>query len=446
MRPQRQKENNCPFCNHPKLTVRVAKDMRQTEVAKREREEQGVIEAQIRAADNLHAGNAAPPGGGADGPGAPAAAPAFGSSLQSHPSPAAAPSLSFGSDGGGSAADTMRALSAEDRRAREEIMRDQTSHRSWIRLRNEEEQRRQVNELEYYRTRRRRGSEGAPEPGAEVGVGDSAVTARRSSLFSPSDALSSDFLRLAGGLGSGGSGAPRLAARGVSRDWDRIVASLPARGDENDENWRGGNLPGSLDDMVVLEAAIMLSMQEERERQRMAETENRHQGGSNGETEVEACVGSEAQSEIETGTDGETHHGENEGGRTPIRTVEDSIDDQAVASSVSDIERQVDEATATASSGDGTREDVADDHAAVGVVPSAVEVLSDRRELSFCIPRQISDYAAEARLRATSDSPERARRLSQPHGPHASEVDDGTRNVSEEEMISMAIAMPGRRL
>eukprot|EP00568_Trieres_chinensis_P000199 CAMPEP_0183304100 /NCGR_PEP_ID=MMETSP0160_2-20130417/9307_1 /TAXON_ID=2839 ORGANISM="Odontella Sinensis, Strain Grunow 1884" /NCGR_SAMPLE_ID=MMETSP0160_2 /ASSEMBLY_ACC=CAM_ASM_000250 /LENGTH=197 /DNA_ID=CAMNT_0025467093 /DNA_START=225 /DNA_END=815 /DNA_ORIENTATION=+ len=50
VRPQRQKDCPCPFCNRPKVTITVAEDMRGSDVTKRDREEQKVIEAQIRAA------------------------------------------------------------------------------------------------------------------------------------------------------------------------------------------------------------------------------------------------------------------------------------------------------------------------------------------------------------------------------------------------------------
>ena len=47
IKPQKDKHTTCPFCNNPKMTISVQRGMDEGDVAKREEEEQKVIEATI---------------------------------------------------------------------------------------------------------------------------------------------------------------------------------------------------------------------------------------------------------------------------------------------------------------------------------------------------------------------------------------------------------------
>ena len=49
VRPQKEKAGTCPFCNAPKVSVRVAKMMTGSQVKQRDAEEQRIIEAQLEA-------------------------------------------------------------------------------------------------------------------------------------------------------------------------------------------------------------------------------------------------------------------------------------------------------------------------------------------------------------------------------------------------------------
>eukprot|EP01082_Thalassiosira_pseudonana_P011075 g10196.t1 g10196 contig4:1409182-1410257(+) len=48
IKPQKDKHTTCPFCNNPKMIILVQKGMDEGDIAKREEEEQRVIEATIR--------------------------------------------------------------------------------------------------------------------------------------------------------------------------------------------------------------------------------------------------------------------------------------------------------------------------------------------------------------------------------------------------------------
>jgi hypothetical protein len=214
--------------------VSIAKPMDRAAIEEREAEEQVVIEATIRARgvqgteQNTQC------------------ATEFGSSLAQNEhvalmrmrsSSVASDSLSAGEACVGDIA--ALAMTPEERAILEEEMKQQHNHPLAQRLQQEQEERRIQNEREYYRTQTGRLRE---------------LRARRE-LLSRTLGESASFRRR-----TRDDPAAVTASRSSSRsarDWNRIVEAFDSNGSGNAQ---------SLDDLVVLEAAIMLSMEEETRR------------------------------------------------------------------------------------------------------------------------------------------------------------------------------------
>lgn len=221
VRPQKEKHSSCPFCNSHKLNVSVAKKMTAEQLQELEKEEQLVIEARIRSqsiGENSESGE----NNGSE---------TFGSSLQQDARVALmrARSESFASNNsaehGHQKENIMSlAMTPEERRRLEEEMKAQLSHPLTMRVEAEAVERRIRNERAYSRT------SGGSSP-RELRAQTAAELFRR---------------RRRGG-----------------RDWNQIVDAFE----------RGGNGEiHSLDDLVVLEAAILLSMDEESRQARQEES------------------------------------------------------------------------------------------------------------------------------------------------------------------------------
>lgn len=246
VRPQREKHSVCPFCNHPKMYVAIAKRLGAGEIQERETKEQSMIEASIRARAQ---GEEVPQIEGA------VANNGFGSSLEQNETVRRARSRTMSSDcagdtsrisggaanmnGGGVNEDVQLlrqlSLSSHDRQSLEQEMRAQHTHPLALQMEAEAEERRINNELEYYRNNPQRSR-------------DAALTRARM--------LSTQ---------SGGSNNGSLRNR-----FSRINSAGGRSGRRGFGDYPGdGN---SLDDMVVLEAALLLSMEEE---------DARNQGNSN---------------------------------------------------------------------------------------------------------------------------------------------------------------------
>eukprot|EP00980_Cylindrotheca_fusiformis_P021205 scaffold8150_cov118-Cylindrotheca_fusiformis.AAC.14 len=219
VRPQKEKQSTCPFCNSHKLSVGVAKRMTSEQLKEQEKEEQLVVEARIRSqsiSDKSESGDNS-------------LTECFGSSLQQDSRVALmrARSESLSSNNSGDQCHQKEnimslAMSPEDRRRLEEEMRAQLSHPLTMRVEAEAAERRMQNERAYSRTSSSSSREMRAQRAAEL------VRRRR---------------------------------RG-GRDWNQIVDAFE----------RGGNGEiHSLDDLVVLEAAILLSMDEESRQARQGE-------------------------------------------------------------------------------------------------------------------------------------------------------------------------------
>jgi hypothetical protein len=238
VRPQREKHSVCPFCNHPKMFVAIAKRLDAGEIQDRETKEQEQIEASIRARAQ---GEELPPMQSANANG-------FGSSLDENDIVRRARSrtMSSGNEGDAAAAaggacrlncgpiDDIQllrqlSLSSQDRTALEQEMRAQHTHPLALQMDAEAEERRMNNELEYYRNNPQRNQ-------------DAALVRARMMSAQNADALNGSLRNRFTRMNSTGGRS--------SRRW-------------------GGDFPGdvnSLDDMVVLEAALMLSMEEDARR------------------------------------------------------------------------------------------------------------------------------------------------------------------------------------
>mmetsp|Transcript_55079 Transcript_55079/g.133822 ORF Transcript_55079/g.133822 Transcript_55079/m.133822 type:complete len:608 (-) Transcript_55079:247-2070(-) len=264
IRPQKGKDSSCPYCNNAdKFSISIAKKPTTKEINNRTREEQTVIEAKIRATnrsmgDNNNCSNCdtgglkkPPPTDATSSNGAGSAriapdnaAPStplsstptktvgFGSELEKDERYQLLKkrSESFASNEGNKTPEKDReviqsiAMTPEERRRLEEEMKAQHFHPLALQIESEAEQRRMENDRQFYRN----------NP-------DSVARAQR-----------------AAALGAGGSRRlrSRLGGQGP-RDWNTIVDAFQ----------RGGSGEvTSLDDLVVLEAAILLSMDEEARR------------------------------------------------------------------------------------------------------------------------------------------------------------------------------------
>jgi hypothetical protein len=223
VRPQKEKISSCPFCNSTKLSVTVAKKLSAIQLQEREKEEQRVIEAVIRSRSNSVNSPISKDKENKDN-GAETKL-SFGTSLEQDSRVALmrARSESFASSGSDNHnhRDEDRlikslAMTPEERRRLEEEMKAQLSHPLSLRVEAEAHQRRVENDRVHSRS----------NP-------TSSRAQRAAELFRSNS---------------------RYRDRRGGRDWNQIVDAFE----------RGGNGEiQSLDDLVVLEAAILLSMDAE---------------------------------------------------------------------------------------------------------------------------------------------------------------------------------------
>lgn len=240
VRPQKAKSYSCPFCNHNKMSVTVAQQMNAEAMLAREETEQRFIEAKIR--ERAEAQQRAEAAETEANNNAVAAAAGFGSSLQQDERIATlrARSSSLSDQENAEAMipeDVLResfAMTPEERRMLEDEMRSQNSHPLSLRLEAEAQERRLRNEQEFMRQN----------------------PAHAMQLEAAARARSSNSRR-------SGRGSER-------RNWNQIVEAFE-RGGHGEVN--------SLDDLVVLEAAMILSMEEE-SRRRTGQTNNNNNNNS----------------------------------------------------------------------------------------------------------------------------------------------------------------------
>jgi len=237
IRSQKEKFTSCPFCNNQKMQTTVAKQMGARDVQKREEEEQKTIEAQIKA--QVTAPNSSHNGSeNSDSSPATPVQPEneatetspslFGSSLERHSTRilrARSESLSSVDvdDSCSTTSDnTSFTLTVEERRTIEAEMRAQLSHPLTRQIEEEADERRTQNELEYY----------------------------RSSYFRSRTSNSAEAVLL------------RALASGNRR--------IPRRGSSE------ADLPNSLDDLVALNASLVLEA---------GDTRNEDEGSEDGEAD-----------------------------------------------------------------------------------------------------------------------------------------------------------------
>jgi hypothetical protein len=216
VRPQKDKHSVCPFCNHGKLYVAIAKRLDATEIQEREEKEQRMIELAIHSRVK----------GENEEVLATKVTKGFGSSLDSDEfvTRARQRGKSFEAFNGsiGDDIQLLRQLSltSEDRLALEREMRAQHSHPLAVQMEMEAEEQRIAHEMEHHRSNSQKTQE--------------AITASRSRLSSGGDSFRNRRVRL----------NPDLLRMGSLRG-------------------NVGHFNDSLDDMVVMEAAILLSIEEE---------------------------------------------------------------------------------------------------------------------------------------------------------------------------------------
>jgi len=245
VRPQKEKATACPFCNNSKLAVTVAKKMDATAIAERDAEEQMVISAKLRDRSGSSSTTTTP-----EDQELLEQAPAvsqFGSSLAQNERVAILRARSESIASESSCGDVVASLvmTPDERRALEEEMRAQHNHPLSMRLEAEEAERRLNNDREYYRAQTGRLRE---------------LRARRELLHGSMASVNGSGtggVRASASAAAGAAAASRRRPRGTTnrsgRDWNRIVDAFESN---------GSGAIQSLDDLVVLEAAIMLSMEE----------------------------------------------------------------------------------------------------------------------------------------------------------------------------------------
>lgn len=254
VRPQKEKQSTCPFCNCSKLLVSVAKKPTEDDIQARNQEEQAVIEARIRGANNgiglqndvksisfsdhetTPVKKKSPAAVAPDSPGPSG----FGSQLEKDErfQLLKKRSESFASNEGNRTPQADNeiikaiAMTPEERRRLEAEMRAQLSHPLTLQVEAEAQERILQNERTYQRN--------------NSGGSNTLLASHRAP----------EMMRH-------GSGGRRRHRSGAPRDWNRIVDAFE----------RGGNGEvASLDDLVVMEAAILLSMEEEARRSRDGES------------------------------------------------------------------------------------------------------------------------------------------------------------------------------
>lgn len=202
VRPQKIKTCACPFCNSNKFNIVMAKTMDSAAVEERELQEQQVIEAKIRSQQTSSG---------------------FGSNMEQNTAVRLmrARSESMSSTGTTDVVEdvTAIAMTPEDRHVLEEEIRAQHVHPLARQVEREADDRRLENERNYYRSQSGRSA---------------AMRARVARMSSDSRLLGSR-----------------------NRNWNEIVDAFESN---------GSGQVNSLDDLVVLEAAILLSMAEEERR------------------------------------------------------------------------------------------------------------------------------------------------------------------------------------
>ena len=286
VKPQKDKHTTCPFCNNPKLIVTVQGGMDEGDVAKREEEEQRVIEATINSrVMELHGECPVPAPGGASSPSpspSPSPSSSFGSSLENYNrsralsnasstnsrdllgTPTRGVAAASDDDASSARAIQLLAMSPDDRRALESEMRAQLSHETHRRMEIEAEEARMRHTREWYdggvagarmRAREARLAEltgllermGAVRGGGGFGLGAGGVSANEGGGDGDSALMARDGEERGGGRGGGG-GAASLS---------RLIRAM-----ENSSNLGGGR-NSNLEELMRLEAAFFLGMDDE---------------------------------------------------------------------------------------------------------------------------------------------------------------------------------------
>lgn len=276
IKPQKDKHTTCPFCNNPKMIIIVQKGMDEGDIAKREEEEQRVIEATIRnRAAQMNVEVPASPSGdpttslNTDGDGASSIRSSFGSSLadynRSRTFSNSESTVSAGSgDQGGAPTTPTRtgndnddailslAMSPEARRELEREMRAQLSHATHQRMESEAEEARLRHVQEWSRT--------------DSGVRNRMREERLQELTALLERMSANDE----GGGDDSTGEDRTVtdaarARGNAQTLGDLLRALETYGSEGQGRGRGR---GGLDDLMRLEAAFILGMDDDYRRLR----------------------------------------------------------------------------------------------------------------------------------------------------------------------------------
>ena len=289
IKPQKDKHTTCPFCNCSKLVITVQKGMDEDAVARREEEEQVAIEALIRSraaqvnrdAPGPMAGDATLETGSISDGGGSTASGGFGSSLENYnrtrtfsngsshisnnsdrdemTSPLGTPARQTSTDE--SSALLSLAMSPEDRDALEREMREQLSHPTHRRMEEEAEEARMRHAQEWSRS----------DSGIRSRMRDTRMAELTRLLANMSRGDNDDDDE---GDEGGRARVPSIALFGLgggdprSRELSGLIRALQASpGSQYHSNsMASGNRGRTLDDLMRLEAAFFLGMDDDMRR------------------------------------------------------------------------------------------------------------------------------------------------------------------------------------
>jgi hypothetical protein len=370
VRPQKEKQSTCPFCNCSKLQVSVAKKPTEDDIQTRHKEEQSVMEARIRGTNNNGNGNGLQNDASticltdhettnvkkkshaAVAPDSPSPS-GFGSELEKDErfQMLKKRSESFASNEGNRTPQVDNeiiksiAMTPEERRRLEAEMRTQLSHPLTLQVEAEAQERMLQNEQTYQRN----------NPGSS----NSLLVSQRAA----------EMMRHGRRRQRGGS----------PRDWNSIVDAFE----------RGGNGEvGSLDDLVVLEAAILLSMEAEARRSRDGDNFDAEQHAREGFPLVRSFLSGQVGSNISLRRGEDIHRMADMTGSSPSAVSQ--VQEQALARSLRD-SQQRNQAGRTSTFGGAARYFRGMGDAALDTASMMMRGISEEEQIAMAIAASLQE-------------------------------------------------------
>lgn len=275
VRPQKEKLPVCPFCNSAKFTVSVAQKPSEEQLQERQKEEQTATEARRRAEQEaaMYTTSAKKKSGASVAPDSPSLS-GFGSELEKDErfqllkkrTESMASNEGIKTPQRETEMIQSFAMTPDERRRLEEEMKAQHNHPLSLRVEAEAHERRLQNEQAYYRSN---------------SAGSNTFRAQRAA----------DLFR--SNSGAGASTSRRMRYRGGGRDWSQIVDAFERNGIQDGTPF---------DDLAILEAAMLLSTDEDGASDRDGEQSFANRQASAGFPCVRSLLGSTSSNNSNDGT------------------------------------------------------------------------------------------------------------------------------------------------